>query len=107
MMLNRLKKAPLARLIYSGPDRGLITKSKPSELEPLSSSRNDFAKHEVKMLARPAVRKVNVFPTFKKRSGRPPVLDREGKGVLGCTAITLPMRKRGSLIPRISCYWTL
>ena len=32
------------------PDRGLITKSKPSRSELVSSSRNDFAKHEFRCL---------------------------------------------------------
>jgi hypothetical protein len=32
------------------PDRGLISKSKPSRSELVSSSRNDFAKHEVRWL---------------------------------------------------------
>src|SRR6202011_2992618 len=44
---DRLKKAPLGPLMYSWPNRGLITKSKPSRWAAVSSSRNDFAKHEV------------------------------------------------------------
>ena len=44
---DRLKKAPLGPLMYLWPSRGLITKSKPSRWAAVSSSRNDFAKHEV------------------------------------------------------------
>ena len=47
---DRLKKAPLGPLMYSWPNRGLITKSKPSRWAAVSSSRNDFAKHEVMCL---------------------------------------------------------